>query len=128
MREQDFTLIAAHLLREAKAADVPADDVPRIVCTPPTPQPPANLVEFLGSLTEDEGLRWGRILSSTEAAHAIAAHYELDYADVHKTMNGMSESLWCLLDSAEGWTVLGEQITWAIQGRLDAPLLKTSIH
>jgi hypothetical protein len=43
-------------------------------------------------------------------------------------MNEMSRNLWCLLDSAEGWTVLGEQIALALRGRLDGPILKASMH
>ncbi len=131
MRKQGFELIVANLLRDCTADSAPVIEsrapAPPIACTP-TATPPIDLVEFFGSLSQAESASWGRILSSTQAAHAISAHYGLDFDDVRRVMNEMSMSLWCLLDSAEGWTVLGEQVAIALKGTPTVPLFKSSIH
>ncbi len=131
MRKQSFELIVADLLRDCTVdRATPAQaiaPVPQIACAPSASHP-IDLVEFFGSLSQDESGHWGRVLTSTQAAHIISGHYGLDYSDVKRTMIEMSQSLWCLLDSAEGWTVLGEQIALAVRGRLDGPILKASVH
>jgi len=69
-----------------------------------------------------------QILSSWQVAHSIAANYSLRFEDVRAEMNRMSRNLWHLLDTPQGWTVLGEQIALILKGHPNGPLLRPIIH
>lgn len=69
-----------------------------------------------------------QILSSWQAAHNIAANYSLRFEDVRAEINRMSLNLWHLLDTPQGWAVLGEQIALILHGHSNGPLLRPAIH
>lgn len=72
--------------------------------------------------------QWGLVVSSWHAAQVIADHYATSFEDVRTEMNLMAHNLWSLLDTPEGWVVLGMHIDLAISGRTDGPLLRPAIH
>lgn len=61
---------------------------------------------------------WWRNVSSWRACRDIAEHYDLGFADVRSVIRRMPANLAVLIDSPEGWGVLGEQVAITIMGRL----------
>lgn len=123
--------ILAAILGTAKA------DAPPAVITPTAPQPrpwekyrPAveSWPEMMFRMERADPVRWGRIMSSWDAARAFAEHYGLSFEDVRGLMARLPENLWHLLDSPQGWSLLAEQVAIMIEGELYADPLKPIVH
>lgn len=108
------------------AGYVEQDEAP--VVKLPSQQTLVEILEERLQQKQAEVAESGQLLASVQAAQSIAENYGLSFEDVRTEMRLMARNLWHLLDTPEGWMVLGMHIDLALTGRTDAPLLRPAIH
>lgn len=108
----------------------PPDDLPDVTATDaalyvwPVTDANGSVVATREVSPED----WWRNMASWRACVDIADNYGLAFEDVRTVMRGVPRNLTVLLDSAEGWAVLGEQVAITISGTLPGSPMLIAVH